>query len=121
MLHGFYIELSNISKKRIDRFARDLKFSLSKSGIKSDFVEGNYGPGERGDAITLGTLALAFISSNALVAFVDCLKVYIEREENLNIKITTTDGKTLEINSKNIDSELIRDAMRDCTKQSSGD
>jgi hypothetical protein len=96
---------------RIARLTRDLERDLNRAGIKAEPVEAESSPGERGEPITLGVLALALISSGALKGLVGCLKTYLSREPSLVIKVQHPNGSQVEINSRNVDAADVRAAL----------
>ena len=60
-------------------------------------------PGERSaEVAALGQLALAFLSTGAAAALINCLKAYIERDRTLRFKLSRPDGKELELEAKNL-------------------
>lgn len=59
-------------------------------------------PGEKGDAITLATLALSFLSSGTAVALFQVFKAYFERNRTLIIELKRPDGSELKFKAENI-------------------
>jgi len=51
-----------------------------ETDVEAELPEADTAPGAKGDPITLGTIALAFISSKAAVALVGVLHTYFARE-----------------------------------------
>jgi hypothetical protein len=106
MTDAFPLTLSlsaNIPDERLDQLTRDLERDLIDARIQARPVEASPAPGERGEPVTLGVLALALITSGAVTAIIECLKVYLSREPALTIKVTDKDGKQVEITTRNVE------------------
>lgn len=58
--------------------------------------------GSRGDMITLGTIAMTFITSGAAVAAINVLKSYFEREPALKIHIKGADGSVMDLSARDV-------------------
>jgi len=67
--------------------------------------------GAKGDPITVGLIVMALIKSGAAVALLNCLKALFLREKKLKIKVTTKDGRTVELDATNVDSEAVRQQL----------
>jgi hypothetical protein len=96
---------------RIARLARDLERDLNREGIKAQPLETVPAPGEKGDPVTLGVLALALISSGAVKALIGCLKAYLSREPSLIIKLKHPNGTQVEVNARNIGTTDVHAAL----------
>jgi hypothetical protein len=70
-------------------------------------------PGEKGDPITLGTIALALVTSGAVGALIGCLKATISRDRHVKLKIRLGNGRTVDIDAKNIDQKEVRQLLED--------
>ena len=73
------------------------------------------GPGTKGDAVTLGQIVLAAVSSGgALVALLPVLKAYVERKPTLRIEIEeTVDGKKVKIEAEHLRTGQIEQTMQE--------
>ena len=67
--------------------------------------------GERGDPVTLGVLALTFMSSGAAVALFEVAKSIFERNATLEMVFEREDGKVLKIRTENVSSQKIDQTM----------
>jgi hypothetical protein len=102
---------ADIPDARLAQLTRDLERDLSRAGIRARPVETPPVPGQRGEPITLGVLALALISGGTVKALIDCLKTYLSREHTLTIKLTRADGKRVDVTARNVDTSEVRDAV----------
>jgi hypothetical protein len=73
--------------------------------------EGEAADGERGEPVTLGMIALSFISSGAAVALFQIIKAYFERDRTLELAFERPDGRTMAIKAENMDPDRIDDAI----------
>jgi hypothetical protein len=101
----------NVPDARLAQLTRDLERDLSRQGIKASVVEAAAVPGERGDPVTLGVLALALVTSGAVTALIGCLKAYVSREPALIIKLKRPDGMQVEVSARNVDAPNVRAAL----------
>jgi hypothetical protein len=100
-----------LSPERLASLTRDLNRNLSRAGVPASLVAQPPSAGERGDAVTIGQIALGLISGGALTAVIECLKAYFVRERTLVVKLTRPDGQQIEVNAKNIDDALVLKAL----------
>jgi Effector Associated Constant Component 1 len=77
-------------------------------------------PGQRGEPITLGVLALALITSGTVKALIECLKAYLSRERALTIKFARADGTQGEVTARNVNTPAIREALEAMASARSG-
>jgi hypothetical protein len=68
--------------------------------------------GSKGEAITLGLIALTFLSGGSAVALIDVLKSYLARDSSLEMTLERDDGAKLIINAKNMRKEQIDETFR---------
>jgi hypothetical protein len=106
---------ANLPDARVAKLTRDLERDLSRGGIKTHAVETAAAPGERGEPVTLGVLALALVTGGAVKALIDCLKTYVSLEPALTIKVKRKDGMQVEVNTRNVDMPDVRAALEAAT------
>jgi hypothetical protein len=102
---------ANLPDARLALLTRDLERDLSRQGIKARFAEAGAVPGERGDPVTLGVLALTLVTSGTVTALIGCLKAYVSREPALTIKLKRPDGMQVEVSAHNVDAPDVRAAL----------
>jgi hypothetical protein len=68
--------------------------------------------------VTIGQLALALITGGTLAALIECLKVYLGRENGLVFRLKTAEGASLEIDAKNVDDPDIKRALSEAISHS---
>jgi Effector Associated Constant Component 1 len=102
---------ASLPDSRVAQLTRDLERDLSRAGIKARVVEAVAVPGEKGEPVTLGVLALALVTSGAVNALIGCLKAYVSREPALIIKLKRPDGLQVEVNARNVDAPDVRAAL----------
>jgi len=90
------------------QLSRDLQRDLTRSDVPVRGVEKRSRPGERGDAFTLGQLAIDLVTSGTVVALLECLKAYIARDRTLTFSIKRPDGSDIEVTSQNVASSELR-------------
>lgn len=110
-------EKLTVVSKRLDpagvhALTLDLVSSINAgTDARAEIPEGEARPGERGDPVTLGAIALSFVSSGAAVALFEVLKAYFERDESLEMSFERPDGRKLTIKAENMSAERIDDSM----------
>jgi hypothetical protein len=102
---------ANLPDSRLAQLARDLERDLSREGIKARAIEAAAAPGEKGEPVTLGVLALALVTGGAVNALIGCLKAYVSREPALIIKLKGPGGMQIEVNARNVDAPDVRAAL----------
>jgi hypothetical protein len=105
------IHFSNLPDARLAQLTRDIARDLSRAGIRARPPEAPSAPGERGDPVTLGVLALAVVNHGAITALLDCLKAYLSRERTLVIKLARPDGIQVEVTGHNVGTTAVRAAV----------
>lgn len=106
------VSLSLISGRlmdeRLQSVTRELCGQLNDQGeITAEVPKTQAGAGHKGDIITVGTLALTFLTSGAAVALFEVAKAYFERDKSLILKLTDEDGRVFEVTAENISSGQI--------------
>lgn len=64
-------------------------------------------PGDKGDAITIGTIVLAAISTGTFVSLFDVLKAQFSKEPHISVKVEKN-GKSIQLNAKNTSHEEVQ-------------
>ena len=103
---------ADLPESRLAQVTRDLSRDLSRAGLSVRPVAAPMAEGERGDLSLLGQLALALVSSGAVTALIECLKAYLSRERGLSINLTRSDGLSVQITSRNVDTAAVHEALQ---------
>jgi Effector Associated Constant Component 1 len=114
------ISLTGLPDTRLAQLTRDLARDLSRASIWARPIEAPSAPGEKGEAVTLGLLALAAVNHGAITAVIECFKAYFSRERTLVIKLTRPDGASVEITGHNVDTTAVRGAVKALAVAQSG-
>ena len=100
---------SDLDEETLQQLTQELCNSIaSETEIKAEIPSGVVVQGTKGDPITLGVIALTFLTSGSAVALCEIFKAYFNRVSKLKIKLTRCDGTTLEITAQNINPEQIQ-------------
>lgn len=106
------ISSEELSDSQIQALTKDLCRTIPKeTDIEAELVEGTTQKGAKGEPITLGLIALTFLSSGVAVALINVLKSYFERETSLEVNLRRKDGAKLMINAKNMRSDQIEETF----------
>jgi len=114
------VSISGLPDTRLAQLTREFAFDLSRAGIDARPVEMSRVPGEKGEPITLGVLALALVTSGTVKAAIECFKSYFSRERTLSMKLTCADGKQVEVTAQNVDTAAVRQALEAAVSSKSG-
>jgi hypothetical protein len=102
-----------LSDEHIQTLTRDLCRKITKETyIEAELSKGVAHRGAKGEPITLGLIALTFISGGSAVALLDVLKSYLARDSTLELTLERNDGVKLIINAKNVREEQIDETFR---------
>jgi hypothetical protein len=100
---------SELDNEDLQTLTRELCDSIAdETEIKADIPTGAVQQGHKGDPITIGVIALAFLTKGAGVAMFEMFKAYFSREPSLVIKIVKPDGTTFEFSAKNMTPEQMQ-------------
>ena len=102
---------ANVPDARLAQLTRDLERDLSRAGIRAVPVAPPLTSGEKGEAITLGVIAVALITSGTVKAMIECFKAYLSRERALTIKIKRADGTQVEVTARNVDTLAVSETL----------
>ncbi len=86
---------SELDDSKLDAMTRAVTRSLQDEGLDAAMAPAADGvPGIKGDAVTIGTIALSLIGSGGVaVTLLQVLKAYLERKSTLCFEITHPDGR----------------------------
>ncbi len=97
------INCDELASEDIQEITMEMMRVLNReTDVTASLPEESAQKGARGDAVTLGQLALTALSGGAAVAMFNVFKSYIERRKSLVIEIKGDDGKTLSLNAENL-------------------
>lgn len=112
MAQTLIVASERLEPAEVQALARDLVSSINRhTDARAEIAEGEGRPGERGDPVTLGAIALGFITSGAAVALFQVVKAYFERDETLELSFERSDGRKLTIKAENISAERIDESV----------
>jgi hypothetical protein len=106
------IEESGLPEEDLQEITRELCQTINdETEISAELQVGESVPGSRGEPITIGVIALAFLTSGAAVALFKVIKAYFERNRSLKIIFKRSDGETLELGAENLSADQIDDTI----------
>jgi hypothetical protein len=98
----------DLSADELQELTREVRRTLAReTDIVATVPEATPRAGERGDAVTLGTLLLTFMTSGAAVALCEIAKVYFQRNSSLAMEFERDDGRRLKINAENLRADQV--------------
>ncbi|WP_417915374.1 effector-associated constant component EACC1 [Candidatus Electronema sp. JM] len=92
--------------------ARLLRSINQETDLTATLPEERSGAGAKGDAVTIGAIILAALSSPAVEALFQVLKSYVERKPTLRFEVKTADGRELKIEAEHFSPEQIAQTMQ---------
>ncbi len=102
------ISSEELDNEDIQELTTDLCQTIVKeTDIDAKIARGPTQTGTRGEPITLGLLALTFLSGSSAVALFNVFKSYFDRESSLKLDLQKDDGTKLTINAQNMKPEQI--------------
>ena len=101
----------DLNEDSLQLLTQDLMQTLgSETDIQAEIVQGEAVQGSKGDPVTLGVLALSFITSGAAVALIEVLKSYVTRSSSIQFEVKVGD-KVVKFNAKNIKADQIEQVI----------
>lgn len=100
-----------LSPEDLQGLTRSLTTTINReTDIEAKLPEGPGAAGARGEPITIGVIALSFLTSGAAVAMFNVLKSYFERSSSLKMTFERG-GKRLAITAENVKDKHIERTM----------
>jgi len=82
----------------LHELALDLRHSLvTEAGVEAELRAGSAPEATRGDLLSIGTLAVTFLSSGAAVALLNVFKAYFDRSSSVTVELERPDGAKLTV------------------------
>ncbi len=101
----------DLNEDSLQLLTQDLLQTLgSETDIQAEIVQGEAVQGSKGDPVTLGVLALSFITSGAAVALIGVLKSYITRSSSIQFEVKSGD-KVVKFNAKDFKADQIEQVI----------
>ena len=110
------VKSPELDADQVSAITQDLLNDLSKEGFKADQIYSDSNIASRGDAITIGQIGLAMITSGGVSALIECFKALINRDKSLTIDVKRPDGSSVHVDSKNVDSEETSNILQEATQ-----
>lgn len=100
---------SELDAGNLQTLTRQLCDSITDAtDIEAEIPSGAAVENTKGEIVTLGVIALAFLTKGAAVALCDVLKTYVSREPSLKMGIKKLDGTIITLEAKNISPEKLQ-------------
>ncbi len=97
-----------VDSSDLQDLTRDLCAALNdNTNVSAALAEGPPVPNSRGEPITLGVIALAFVTSGAAAALFEVFKAYFERNTELEVTLKRDDGGEMVVRAENVRSGQI--------------
>lgn len=112
MYLSLQVSSNSLSEEELHEITRQLAQTISsETDISAQIPEQQPAPGAKGDPITVGMLALTFLSSGAAVALIEVLKTYFGRVSTLAIEVKHPDGSQVSISAQNMKPEQMQETV----------
>lgn len=106
------VQSKDLSEEQLSALTRELSQTITQeTDISTHLPVGDTVPGAKGDPVTIGTLALTFITSGAAVALFEVLKAYFSRDASLKIAFKKPDGSEVSVSSQNMEPDHIQETI----------
>ena len=103
------ISSKELNDEDLQELTTELRRTLiDETDIKAELVEGAPEKGTRGEPITLGLIALTFLTSVAAVAMFNVFKSFFDRKKSLELEMIREDGEKINIKAENISLEDLK-------------
>lgn len=102
----------DLNEEDLQELTIELRRTLvDETDIDAELVEGSSEKGSRGEPITLGLIALTFLTSGAAVALFNVFKSFFDRKKYLELEMIKEDGTKINIKAENIRLEDLKDFL----------
>ena len=99
---------ADLNREDLHDLAQDLCRTLNEeTEIQASIPEGGPKAGSKGDPITLGTLALSFLTGGSAVALIKVLETYFSRKESFEVELERKDGSKMKVRAENLRPEQV--------------
>ena len=106
------INCTELDEDDLQALCRDLSVTLNReTDVQAVLLDSPHVSGSRGDPVTVGAIALAFLSSGAAVGLFNVLRVYLQRNSSLQIELQREDGRNLKIQTQNLSSDQLHQTI----------
>ena len=121
MVISLQVEAPDLADEDLQQVTRELCHAINdETEVSAEVPAGETVAGGRGEPITVGLLALTFLTSGTAVALLQVVRAYFERSAALKVALRRQDGKTFEIRAENLSADQI-DQTLDLAKAFLGD
>jgi hypothetical protein len=97
-----HLSSSELDDEDLQALTRELCASIAEeTDIPAEIPSGAVAQGTKGEPVTLGVIALAFLTHGAAVALCNVFKAYVARKRLLKIALTKSDGTVLKLEAQN--------------------
>ena len=102
----------DLNEEDLQELTIELRRTLvDETEIEAELVEGPSEKGSRGEPITLGLIALTFLTSGAAIALFNVFKSFFDRKKYLEVEMIKEDGTKINIKAENIRLEDLKDFL----------
>lgn len=115
----FRISDDTLPEEEFDILSRQFPDDAAQEGVgvEAVVISGSSAPsGSRGDLFTVGTFAMALVTSGSVVALFNILKSYLDRSEELSIELVRANGSPVKLAMKNVSLEKFQAVIKEIEK-----
>jgi hypothetical protein len=107
------ISTSDLSDEDLQNLTREISTTLNEeTETIATLPEATAESGAKGDAITLGQILLAALSSGTVVALFEVFKTYFQRKPSMEIEFTRNDGRQFKIKAEQLNKNQIDQTIK---------
>jgi hypothetical protein len=104
---------SEISDDRIGAATRELLRDIrADADPQARLITENATAGSKGDAVSIGQIALALVTGGAVGKLIECVFTFLSRNKKLQIELTNESGAKLAINAEYVSRHGIDQATK---------
>lgn len=93
----------SLDSEDLQALAVELRRSISThTDADAELVTGAAKPGTKGDPITLGTLALAMITTGTVGGLITVLQTFVARRPSIEFEVSRKDGEVLKLKAEHL-------------------
>lgn len=107
------VHSAEMDDERLQKSAAELRRLINQGGEATATLPG--GPtsaGSKGDPITLGTIALTFLTSGAAVSVFKVLETFVGRKRSIEVELSRPDGQKLVLRAQDMEADQIAATQR---------
>jgi hypothetical protein len=107
-----YIQSNSVNSAQLHKLSLGLLSDINAQvSVSASIPKREIDPTAKGDPITIGQLALTFLSGGSAVALLEVIKAYVARNSSISIELKDNKGGSISFSAENINSRECKEML----------